>query len=357
MVARNSFIKTAFVFSSTLTLSLAIALPSFAQDQSQAQSIERDEATPEQSIQAPAELEPSVLETSVLETSTLDLESSVLETSDPEMPVLEVAEAETTELEKLTAVDSAVEMPVEMPVETSDNTFAISAENTEGAMPPADSAESEVAMAELVEALNADMDEIQAIAQPAEAIVAQTSEPTEVVTAEVVTAAAPGSAGAAAIGELTSASLANGLVSNDLVSDDPLSAIEADSVPALKAALNSDNTLTQLYAADALWTLTRDSDLVLPALISAATSGSFQTRELATLGLSYLGRQAIPAIPFLNRLLGDRDSRVRSLVQDTLAIVGSNNRPATTLGILARESSQRQGIIPTALSVLTHLWR
>lgn len=350
MVARNSFIKTAFVFSSTLTISLAIALPSFAQ----AQSIERDEATPEQSIQAPADLEPSVLEPSVL-----DLESSVLETSDPEMPILEVAEAETTELEKLTAVASVIETSVETSeVETSENTFAISPENAEGAMSPTDSAEnSEVAMAELVEALNADMDEIQAIAQPAEAIVAQTSEPTEVVTAEVVTAAAPALPGAAAIGELTSASLANSLLSNDPLSDDPLSAIEADSVPALKAALNSDNTLTQLYAADALWTLTRDSDLVLPALISAATSGSFQTRELATLGLSYLGRQAIPAIPFLNRLLGDGDSRVRSIVQDTLAIVGSNNQPATTLGILARESSQRQGIIPTALSVLTRLWR
>jgi hypothetical protein len=210
------------------------------------------------------------------------------------------------------------------------------------------------------------MDEIQAIAQPTEATVApasaQTSEPTEAATAEVVTAAALSLPGAAAIGELTSASLANGLLSNapltdDTLSDDPLSAIEADSVPALKAALNSDNTLTQLYAADALWTLTRDSDLVLPALISAATSGRFQTRELATLGLSYLGRQAIPAIPFLNRLLGDGDSRVRSLVQDTLEIVGSNNRPATTLGILARESSQRQGIIPTALNVLTRLWR
>ncbi|MGB3298891.1 MAG: hypothetical protein WBA76_11520, partial [Phormidesmis sp.] len=133
-------------------------------------------------------------------------------------------------------------------------------------------------------------------------------------------------------------------------------AVEADAVPALKAALNSNNELTQLYAADALWTLTGDRDLVLPTLISAAASDNFKVRDLATLGLTYLSRQALPAVPVLNRLLGDSDSTTRSVAQATVDIIKSNNRPATTLGILARES-RRLRIVPAAIRAIGRLWR
>jgi HEAT repeat protein len=132
--------------------------------------------------------------------------------------------------------------------------------------------------------------------------------------------------------------------------------IGPQSVPALTEALRSDNTLTRLYAADALWTLTENRDLVLPTLVAAAASNDFQTRELATLGIAYLGRQALPAVPFLNRLLGNSDSRTRNIARTALEIVGNNNRPSSTLGIL---EDQPRGLnaVPAVVEAITRLWR
>jgi HEAT repeat protein len=132
--------------------------------------------------------------------------------------------------------------------------------------------------------------------------------------------------------------------------------IGPQSVPALSEALRSDNTLTRLYAADALWTLTENRDLVLPTLVAAAASNDFQTRELATLGIAYLGRQALPAVPFLNRLLGNSDSRTRNIARTALEIVGNNNRPSSNLGIL---EDQPRGLnaVPAVVEAITRLWR
>jgi hypothetical protein len=377
MVVRDGFTKTAktaktaFVFSSTLAMSLMVStLPSFAQVQPSESSTS---AEPAQSIQAPANLSadeslpaqvPSNPEIPLPSLETADLEKLSLETDDLETVGLEELPLKADDSETVTAEAPSVESTVDSSVVSDEK-----AESFDNAAQTAESIEDgESAMAELAEALNADMAEIQAMASPVAGIAAQTAEQTE--------AALPPPPGASAIGSLNSVSLADHPLlapvagrnpaalsalsasagSANPSSNDPLSALEADSVPALKAALSSDNTLTQLYAADALWSLTGDSDLVLPTLISAATSGRLETRELAAMGLSYLGRQALPAIPFLNRLLSDDDSRVRRIAEATKEIVESENRPATTLGILSRET-RRQGILPTALSILNFLWR
>ncbi|MEL7360371.1 MAG: HEAT repeat domain-containing protein, partial [Cyanobacteria bacterium J06560_6] len=58
-----------------------------------------------------------------------------------------------------------------------------------------------------------------------------------------------------------------------------LTKIGQQSVPGLTEALNSDDALTRLYAADAIWTLTEDSSLILPTLVSALSDGSVETQE------------------------------------------------------------------------------
>lgn len=136
--------------------------------------------------------------------------------------------------------------------------------------------------------------------------------------------------------------------------------IGPESIPTLTAALSSDNALVRLYAADALWTLTEDRNLILPTLISVAASSDFETRELATLGISYLGRQALPAVPLLNQLLGDRDSRTRSIAQTALEVVGRNSSPASTLGIISRQTrrlTRVPGAVPAVVRAVTRLWR
>ena len=243
MVVQSGLVKTAFVFSTVLSVSLlAVALPAFAQ-------VSADEVIPE--------VLPEALE------------------------VLNVAEDET--------VPAA-------------NSEAIEAQIISGDISEEDS---EAAMLEIADA----------IAMP----------------------------GASALDGLTSASL-------------DLSTLTAESVPALKTALNSDNDLTQLYAADALWTLTGDSELVLPTLISAAASNNLSTRQLATAAIAHLGQRALPAIPVLNQLIGSSDSRTRSLAQDTLSIITSNNRPTTTLGIIRREV-RRSILVPAAIRAINYLWR
>lgn len=302
MMGQNSFARTALVFSGTLagtlTLSLMVsAAPSFA----------NDIKTP---LAAPA------------------IEDSVVE----------------TEAEPITVIESD---------EATEEQTATSAEN------------SEAAMSEFVKALSSDTAGAQSVAAETSA-----ETPAEVASldapqqgAEEVAAAdaleekleSIEEGGAGRVQEASQPAAASTLGGLANVGVDSLT-VEADSVPALKAALNNANPLTQLYAADALWTLTSDSDLILPTLISAAASDDLQVRNLATSGLAYLGRRALPAVPVLNRLLGNNDSKTRSIAQATLNIIRSNNRPATTLGIIARES-RRIRVVPTAIRAITRLWR
>ncbi|MFK8186293.1 MAG: S-layer homology domain-containing protein [Phormidesmis sp.] len=132
--------------------------------------------------------------------------------------------------------------------------------------------------------------------------------------------------------------------------------IGQQSVPGLTEALNSDNTLTRLYAADAIWTLTQDSSLILPTLVSSLADGDVETRELAALGLTYLGRQAIPAVPALRNLLGSDNSRIINIAQLALLILNNNNDPAPELNILTAEPEELESL-PAVVEVISQLWR
>ena len=135
-----------------------------------------------------------------------------------------------------------------------------------------------------------------------------------------------------------------------------LTRIGQQSVPGLTEALNSEDTLTRLYAADALWSLTEDSSLILPTLVSTLSDGTVETRELAALGLTYLGRQASPALPDLRGMLGDDNDRIVDIAQLALLILGNRNEPAPDLGFL-RSDAQKVDSVPAIARVVSRLWR
>ena len=140
----------------------------------------------------------------------------------------------------------------------------------------------------------------------------------------------------------------------DLAATGAAFTVDAASVPALQVALNSDQPLTQLYAADALWTLTGNSELVLPTLMQAAASKDADIQALAVAALGRMGDQASPAVPVLTELL-TRNSRTRTIAQNALTVIKSGNPSRTMLGIIARESQRR--LLPAAIRAISGLWR
>ncbi|MEL7357753.1 MAG: HEAT repeat domain-containing protein [Cyanobacteria bacterium J06560_6] len=134
-----------------------------------------------------------------------------------------------------------------------------------------------------------------------------------------------------------------------------LTKIGQQSVPGLTEALNSDDTLTRLYAADAIWTLTEDSSLILPTLISTLSDGSVETRELAALGLTYLGRQAAPALPDLRGLLGEDNDRLVDIASLALLILNNSNEPQADLGFLKTDAEPTDSV-PAIVEAVSRLW-
>ena len=134
-----------------------------------------------------------------------------------------------------------------------------------------------------------------------------------------------------------------------------LTKIGQQSVPGLTAALNSDDMLTRLYAADAIWILTKDSSLILPTLVSALSDGSVETRELAALGLTYLGRQAVPALPDLRGLLGSDNDRLVDIASLALLIVNNRDAPQPNLGFL-KTDAEKADSVPAIVEVVSQLW-
>ena len=178
------------------------------------------------------------------------------------------------------------------------------------------------------------------------------------ISAEVEVAAAvekrPGADALGQIESVSAESIAIALPKRDLESASAAFTVDAASVPALQAALNSDQALTQLYAADALWTLTGNSDLVLPTLMQAAASEDPDIQTLAVAALGQMGDEASPAVPVLKELL-NRDSRTRRIAQDALTVIRSSSPTGAVLGIISRESQRR--LLPAALRAITGLWR
>lgn len=136
-----------------------------------------------------------------------------------------------------------------------------------------------------------------------------------------------------------------------------LTKIGQQSVPGLANALNSDDVLTRLYAADAIWVLTQDSSLILPTLVSALSDGDVETRELAALGLTYLGRQALPAVPAVRNLLNGDNDRVLTMARLALLILNNRNDPAATLGLLEPQEPQEVNSVPVLVEVVSRLWQ
>ncbi len=131
--------------------------------------------------------------------------------------------------------------------------------------------------------------------------------------------------------------------------------IGQQSVPGLTEALNSDDTLTRLYAADAIWTLTKDSSLILPTLVSVLSEGDVETRQLAALGLTYLGRQALPALPAVRNLMRSDNSRVVNIAQLALLILNNRNEPAPNLGLLTTDAELNS--VTAVVEVVSRLWQ
>lgn len=132
--------------------------------------------------------------------------------------------------------------------------------------------------------------------------------------------------------------------------------IGQQSVPGLTEALTSDDTLTQLYAADALWTLTEDSSLILPTVVSLLSSGDVETRELAALSLTYLGRRALPALPAIRQLFSDENTTVRDVAWIASAILRNRNEPQPNLGLLEAEPENLTTVSAVA-EVVSQLWQ
>ncbi|MGD1897191.1 MAG: S-layer homology domain-containing protein [Phormidesmis sp.] len=134
-----------------------------------------------------------------------------------------------------------------------------------------------------------------------------------------------------------------------------LTKIGQQSVPGLTAALESDDMLTRLYAADAIWVLTEDSSLILPTLVSALSDGDVETRELAALGLTYLGRQAAPALPDLRGMLGEDNDRLVDIASLALLILNNKNDAQPDLGFLKTDAEKAESV-PAIVEAVSRLW-
>ena len=128
--------------------------------------------------------------------------------------------------------------------------------------------------------------------------------------------------------------------------------------PALKEQLNSEDTLTRLYAADAVWRITEDSSEILPTLVAVLSDGDVKNRELAALGLTYLGRQALPAVPEVQRLVNNRDNqRYLTMARLALLILGNRNDAADTLGLLTEPEEVDGTSVPAIYEAVSRVWQ
>ena len=128
--------------------------------------------------------------------------------------------------------------------------------------------------------------------------------------------------------------------------------------PTLKEQLNSENTLTRLYAADAVWRITEDSKEILPTLVAVLSDGDVKNRELAALALTYLGRQALPAVPEVRRIVNNGDNqRYFAMARLALLILNNRNAPADTLGLLVEPKEIDGNSVPAIYEAVSRVWQ
>lgn len=127
--------------------------------------------------------------------------------------------------------------------------------------------------------------------------------------------------------------------------------------PTLKEQLNSDDALTRLYAADAVWQITEDSSEILPTMVAILSDGDLKNQELAALGLTYLGRQALPAVPEVQRIVNNGDNqRYFAMARLALLILNNRNAPADTLGLLI-EPEEVDNSVPAIFEAVSRVWQ
>ena len=128
--------------------------------------------------------------------------------------------------------------------------------------------------------------------------------------------------------------------------------------PTLKEQLNSEDTLTRLYAADAVWRVTEDSKEILPTLVAVLSDGDVKNRELAALALTYLGRQALPAVPEVRRIVNNSDNqRYFAMARLALLILNNRNAPADTLGLLVEPKEIDGTSVPAIYEAVSRVWQ
>lgn len=220
-------------------------------------------------------------------------------------------------------------------------------------------AEGETAMLELAEMLDVELSDTAtaSIASTSTESTSTESTSTEPTAPATPTAADLGSPEGVSISSMQPATVADPNWDRAAAAFGMQADVQADAVAALNEALASDNVLTQLYAADMLWNLTGDRDLILPTLTTAATSENAHARDLAVAALTQLSESGkldgIPGSEMLAEVLND-ESRTRRIAQDAVDVVQSENRTSTVLGIIARES--RRLLIPPVIKAITGLW-
>ena len=369
MSCQNSFWVAAIAFSSTLTVTMAAILPAAAQSQ-----------TSEISTDLPIE----TTEDTSVGVEALSVDSST-----------EVEQTEDTVLEPLTATLDGIESDDQVIQQAAANALI---ETGEAAVPEltaalvADSAETraiaaytlseigtgaEAAMPALLNSLGDEDELVRALATSALVnvgldqstlinllVAAIRDEPGLVKDIAADALVQMGSSAVPALSDLLADEAVSTVAKQSaatVISDIGLSTAVSEAVlqvavPTLSAALSQDNAVTQLYAADALWTLTEDRDLVLPTLVTVAASSDHKARDLAALGLAHLGRQILPAVPLLNRVISNPEPSSRNIVQTALG-VAVNSSPVSALGIIARESPRLLRRVPAIVRAVTRLWR
>ena len=365
MSRQNSFLVAAIALSSTLTVTMAEILPAAAQSQIGDVSVEAAEDT-SVSIEGPISVESS-LEIEQTEAALEPLAATIegIESDDQAIQqatadaFIEAGEAAVPELTTALVADSAETRAIAA--------YTLSEIGTDA----------EAAMPALLNSLGDEDELVRALATSALVnvgldqstltnllIAAIRDEPGLVKDIAADALVQMGSSAVPALSDLLADNAASTVAKQTaatVISDIGLSTAVSEAVlqvavPTLSAALSQDNAVTQLYAADALWTLTENRDLVLPTLVTVAASSDHKARDLAALGLAHLGRQILPAVPLLNQVIGSPEPSPRNIVQTALG-VAVNSSPVSALGIIARESPRLLRRVPAVVRAVTRLWR
>jgi HEAT repeat protein len=88
--------------------------------------------------------------------------------------------------------------------------------------------------------------------------------------------------------------------------------------PALAAAVKDEDSHVRVYAAGALWRLTRKGDAAKPIMLEGIKSSDHRLCEEALLNVRNIGPDAAELLPAVRELLKDEDRGIARAAQDTI---------------------------------------